>query len=118
MKSQLAALSRRHEAELAFIRREHAAVLKQYEKAYTDLQAKWGHDQVHRDALEHELEKVIKNQVSDLARLRVDLEAEKARARRSVGTVRAEMAEMAKVHAEILSDLVEGTTEKAETRLH
>ena len=32
--------------------------------------------------------------------------------------MRAEMEEMAKVHAEILSDLVEGTTEKAETRVY
>jgi len=56
--------------------------------------------------------------VSDLASSRAELEAEKLSGSRRVDTLRAEMAEMATAHAEILADVVDGTTEKAEMRVH
>ena len=50
-------------AQLADVRRECAAEVKGWTRAFTDLQATWGRDQVRRDAVEHDLEREIKGQV-------------------------------------------------------
>ena len=47
-----------HAAELAAVRRECAAEVARVDKAYTDLQAKWGHYQVLRDG-EHNLHRLV-----------------------------------------------------------
>ena len=58
-----AAVGKQRVAQLADVRRKCAAEVKRVNRAYTDLQATWGHDQVRRDAVEHDLEREIKGQV-------------------------------------------------------
>ena len=60
---QLVALGKQYAAALADVRRECAAEVKGWTRAFTDLQATWGRDQVRRDAVEHDLEREIKGQV-------------------------------------------------------
>ena len=45
-------------AQLADVRRDCAAEVKLVNKAYTDLEAAWGHDQVRRDG-EHNLHRFV-----------------------------------------------------------
>ena len=55
---QLVALGKQYAAALADVRRECAAEVKLVNKAYTDLEAAWGHDQVRRDG-EHNLHRFV-----------------------------------------------------------
>ena len=54
----LGKLGQQHAAELANVRRECEAVVERVDRAYTDLQAKWGNYQVLRDG-EHNLHRHV-----------------------------------------------------------